>query len=316
MPELVIEGFAGPGGMSEALRLAGHTGPAAGIELDAVACRTASSAGHTRIRADVAAFPLSHLAGRVDGVAMSPPCQGFSRGGNGGGLTDIDAVKARITAFAAARSPGEHAWADPRSVLTAEPMRYVAALRPRWVVLEQAPAVLPLWEHIAAELTQLGYQTWTGILTAEQFGVPQVRRRAFLMARRDGRRVRPPTPTNQAYGRVHAGLSLLDFPPPVTMFAAVGWGLRDRPAWTVTGGGTATGGAEVFGNARCRARLGRAPDGRRQPSVRDAAVLQSFRPDYPWQGTESQRYQEVGNSVPPLLGAAVLRQFMHPGVGK
>lgn len=281
-----------------------------GIEHDMAACRTATAAGHQRVRADVATFPLDRLVGKVDGVVKSPPCQGFSRGGIGRGLLDLEAVKARITAFTEGRRPGEHAWSDPRSLLTAEPMRYVVALRPRWVVLEQAPAVLPLWEHTAGELGRLGYETWTGILAAEQFGVPQTRKRAFLMARRDGRRVCPPPPTHQAYRRGPQESSLLDFPPPVTMFEAVGWGLRDRPAWTVTGGGTATGGAEVFGNARCRARLGRAPDGRRQPSVRDAAMLQSFRPGYPWQGTESQQYQEIGNAVPPLLAAAVLRQFV------
>jgi len=45
-------------------------------------------------------------------------------------------------------------------------------------------------------------------------------------------------------------------------------------------------------------------------SVREAAILQGFRPDYPWQGTKTSRYQQVGNAVPPPMAAAVLRQLI------
>ncbi len=256
---MILQGFAGPGGWCTGLRIAGYDGPAVGIEVDRTACRTGVAAGHWRVQADVATFPLDHLAGAITGVILSPPCPTFSTAGDGAGKVDLPNVLRLIADFAAGRDPGAYEWEDERSRLTAEPMRWAVALRPRWVALEQVPPVLPIWRYTAELLRKRGYRTWCGVLSAEEYGVPQTRKRAILMASLDGP-VSPPVPTHQPYRSGRGALTEPDLfgdllPPPISMAEALGWGLPDRPSWTVSGGGTDTGGAEVFANAGNREKL-------------------------------------------------------------
>jgi DNA (cytosine-5)-methyltransferase 1 len=45
-------------------------------------------------------------------------------------------------------------------------------------------------------------------------------------------------------------------------------------------------------------------------TVQEAGVLQGFRRDYPWQGTKTQQYLQVGNAICPPLAAAILRPLL------
>ncbi|MFF5155543.1 DNA cytosine methyltransferase [Streptomyces sp. NPDC000348] len=79
---------------------------------------------------------------------------------------------------------------DERTGLVLQPLWWVIercrrpGLEPfEAVILEQVPAVMPVWEKYTEVLATLGYRTRTQLMYTEAFGVPQTRKRAVLMAR-------------------------------------------------------------------------------------------------------------------------------------
>lgn len=285
---IVVDLFAGSGGWDQGLRLAGHTGTSIGLERDHAACRTAVAAGHLRIRCDVATYPPAAF-GQVDGLTASPPCQSFSRTRHGAGFD------------------------DPRGLLSHEPLRWAAALRPRWIALEQVPAVLPHWHHVARRLRALGYTTWTGLLNAADYGAPQVRRRACLLARRDGRTVHAPVPTHAQHptGPDLFGEELHPWP---VMADALDWADDGtHPAWTFTRPSTTVCGTDRVGRPGRKdweAGESQFAVDAAHLTVAEAGVLQSFPAAYPWQGTKTQRLQQAGNAIPPVLAAALVASLL------
>lgn len=350
---MIVDLFAGPGGWDEGLRLLGRS-DVVGIEWDMAACRTALAAGHARVRADVSQYPPERFVG-YEGLIASPPCQDFSlagkragRGGAKGQLIDIVP-------------------------------EWIKVLRPSWVACEQVPPALDVWYEFSALLRSWGYSTWAGVLNAADFGVPQTRKRAFLLASLDGMAM-PPEPTHD---RTPApSLFGNDLRPWVTMAEALGWGATERPVPTIHAGKTGDG--RVFGSPEHgsnvvlvrefdrgawvkRERSGdrseegfdphevpsqaltsktrswevqrawaygrpattivgsfspdtvaapgwrTAGDGPRQNAPgsikitpQEALTLQSFRSDYPVQGSRTKQFEQIGNAVPPLLAAHVL----------
>lgn len=159
-------------------------------------------------------------------VIASPPCQTFSPAGNGAGRRALDDVLEAIDVHAYKDPAALRAFGvkhDPRTALVLTPLAYVHRDRPEFVVLEQVPAVLPVWEAYAETMTGWGYDVKVAILNAEQYGVPQTRRRAVLVASLSGAAALP-EPTHSRYyiqdpGRLDPGVL-----PWVSMREALGWG--------------------------------------------------------------------------------------------
>lgn len=108
--------------------------------------------------------------GPVDLICGGTPCQGFSVAGHRKGMD------------------------DPRSQLAIRFLQIVGYLRPVWFVWENVPGVFSSWSDAEEEdyqtndfdqfltaVSELGYGWAYRILDAQYFGVPQRRRRIFLV---------------------------------------------------------------------------------------------------------------------------------------
>lgn len=100
--------------------------------------------------------------GAIDLLVGGTPCQSFSVAGLRGGL------------------------ADDRGILALEFLRLADRARPRWLVWENVPGVLSSnggrdFGSILGGLVELGYGFAYRVLDAQYFGVPQRRRRVFLV---------------------------------------------------------------------------------------------------------------------------------------
>ncbi|MFF5778121.1 DNA cytosine methyltransferase [Streptomyces virginiae] len=374
--DAVLDGFAGPGGWSEGLRLLGLRD--IGLEWDTAACKTRAAAGHLTIQTDIAQYPTAPFKGRSRRQIWSPPCQAWSRAGKGLGLVDQPLVHQAVHDLAQGRDTRAGlltACKDERSLLAAEPMRWLYDLRPEWVCMEEVPDVLALWRQYAEYLRAWGYSVWVGILNAADYGVPQTRRRAILIASQE-RAVSAPEPTHAERAEeitlFGAGRNRW-----VSMAQALGWDhgqvvntrgdrktpggnefAADGPSWCLTEktrswalrngnqpraairGSHEPAPTMAFGNNSARVewvlRNGTQKNAAFRPldqpagtlffgarcndvswvceepaeTVRiteaEAAVLQSFPADYPWQGSKTKRFQQIGNAVPPLLAAHIV----------
>jgi DNA (cytosine-5)-methyltransferase 1 len=216
----------------------------AGVEImpEAVATRTAN--GMETIYNDVwdglklTAEQHREAYGSYGLLIASPPCQTFSLAGKGAGRAALDEVLEAIELHAYKDADALLEFGkthDPRTALVLTPLAYVWRDRPRLVAMEQVPTVLPVWEACAEVMREWGYEVKVDVLNAEQYGVPQTRKRAILVARRGGP-VSLPTPTHSRYYSTNPTKLDPGVKKWVSMAEALGWGATDQPSHTVTAG--------------------------------------------------------------------------------
>lgn len=181
----VIDLFCGAGGLSEGFRQAGYHVLAGNDFFDAAGETFAATHREARflpgpIQQYTAADFLKAAglkAGELDVLVGGPPCQGFSVYNHQRGLH------------------------DERSSLYREYLRIVSGLQPNWVVLENVTGMTSAGGGAAVNaildgLRELGYNVEAKILRAEEFGVPQERRRIVFIGNRIGLPIEFPEPTH------------------------------------------------------------------------------------------------------------------------
>lgn len=78
-----------------------------------------------------------------------------------------------------------------RSGLWKEMRRVIAVVRPRWVIVENVPALRTRGaDRVLGDLERLGYACWPLVVGVEHVGGPHKRHRVFIVAHRAGGRTR------------------------------------------------------------------------------------------------------------------------------
>jgi len=166
-----IDLFSGCGGLTTGLKKADFKVLGA-VDVDSLSVQT-YKANHNKVKLwekDIRVLEPKDLLdtlglqkGQLDLLAGCPPCQGFSTMRTLNGAVNVD---------------------DPRNDLLLEFQRFVEALLPRAVMLENVPGLAKdkRFNAFCRNLKKLGYRGDYRILNAADYGVPQRRYRLIYLA--------------------------------------------------------------------------------------------------------------------------------------
>ncbi len=294
-----LEICAGAGGQALGVEQAGF-GHVALVELDQWACSTLrmNRPAWNVVERDLHEFSAQGMG--VDFLAGGVPCPPFS-------------------------IAGKQLGADDERDLFPQALRLVEECRPRAVMLENvrgllSPKFRDYREGLTDRLDSLGYVTYWSLLNASDFGVPQSRPRALLVALLDDVAPFFTWPDADSAGAPTVGSVLRE------AMGRDGWEGADawaegagRIAPTLVGGSKKHGGPDLGptrakreweGLGVCGMGIADAPpqsgfNGRPRLTVQMAARIQGFPPDWRFAGRKTHAYRQVGNAFPPPVARAV-----------
>jgi DNA (cytosine-5)-methyltransferase 1 len=211
-----VDLFSGAGGLSTGLVRAGHNVIVAS-DINRHMCETYRF-NHRRthvvqanlFNANEAIILLDTIETELKGrtlnlLAGGPPCQGFS-------------------------TAGKWSFSDIRNHLIFRTLDFIEQLAPEFILLENVPGIRWLQqgrilETLLDRLRMKGYNPKTLLLKAETYGVPQRRRRVFIIGTRNGDAISKPRELLAAVvrgrKREYCGIEDNGLPPPVSVFEAI-----------------------------------------------------------------------------------------------
>lgn len=313
---IAVSLFSGGGGLDLGLSLAGFDFKYSNDEVqyycDTIAYNFPNCITEAKDIREIKGLEIRELikAKRISLIAGGPPCQAFSILGKRGSFADL------------------------RGQLVFDYVRLINELKPEAFIFENVPGLLTLnngedWEKLYYHFqVETGYNIHTDILNAANYGVPQIRKRVFVVGFRQPTEFRFPEPiyrdslssdllnqhlpawlpaklalenVNGLYNhdiRIHGDRvrSRYEKIPP---------GGRDKVDHTDRIDPEKPSGTVLVGSKAGGGRPHIHPYVHRHITVREAARLQSFPDWYKLLGTSTAQYRQIGNAVPPLLALAV-----------
>ncbi len=191
-----VDLFCGCGGMSLGFERAGFDCVGAIDKAEQATQTYATNLDVTPVVDDITKYDADELMDtfgverrELDVVIACAPCQGFSQHRN---KDDI-----------------EH---DERNTLVSFSVRLAVEMETEFIVMENVPELIRgskrrYWGRTFEVLKQAGYLVRSDVLNAADYGVPQRRKRAIIIARRGGRRAELPTATVDEHRTVRDAIS-------------------------------------------------------------------------------------------------------------
>ena len=183
-----VDLFSGAGGLSCGLEMSGFK-CAFAVDMNSAAIDTFSE-NHKNVLTyvdDVSKLKDSVLKKMLDGKKISlvcggPPCQGMSTVGEG--IPD-----------------------DPRNFLFLQFVRIVKTIKPEFVLMENVTGLLgkkneKILKGVLKEFRKIGYVMHVRVMSAENYGVPQKRRRTIFIGNRIGYETEFPIPTHGKFEKL------------------------------------------------------------------------------------------------------------------
>jgi DNA (cytosine-5)-methyltransferase 1 len=183
----VVDLFAGAGGLSAGFSRDARFRIVAAVEAsrDAAAAYRANHPDVKVYEDDIRGVGAAKVKGdlgiaAIDIMIGGPPCQAYS-------------------------ARGKRSRHDPRAQLVEEYYRLLSEIVPRLFVMENVPGLLAIdqgrfFRHLCARFESSGYRVRHRLLNAADYGVPQVRKRVFVVGTTLGYAFKFPPPTHSGRG--------------------------------------------------------------------------------------------------------------------